>query len=261
MTHLSVRGAALALTVAAGCGRFGFGDGARDAARDGAADANDAAADANAQLPGLIGYWPMDNNPIDGTIVDVSGGGHTATCAAGVSCPTQIAGKHGMAIHVDGTQYARVPYGAWLGTSGPFTYAAFVYVEQDVDQVAFARPVGANVGDSWDAVTWSVATGTGTCLEDADASDANQAVCGSTTPLNTWVHLAARWDGATAALFINGAKVGQKATPFVELDMHDLMIGADENTGSPAYQFHGRIDDLQLYNRALTDAEISGLAQ
>lgn len=260
VTHLPVRVVAIALTVA-GCGRFGFGSAPDAAARDGAADASDAAADATTQLPGLIGYWPMDNDPIEGTLLDASGGGHVATCAIGVSCPTTVAGKHGNAIRVDGTQYARVAYGPWLGTSGPFTYAAFVYVEQDIDQVPFARPVGTQVGDSWDAVTWSVASGTGTCLEDADASDANQAVCGATTPLDQWVHLAGRWDGTTAALFINGAKVGQKATPFVELDMHDLMIGADENMGSPAYPFHGRIDDLELYNRALTDAEISGLAQ
>jgi hypothetical protein len=255
-----VRGVVVALTVA-GCGRFGFGTRiAPDAAPDGTADAADAATDATPQLPGLIGEWRMDDDPSDGVLDDSSGGGHPATCATSVSCPTAVAGIHGNAIRVDGAQYARVTYGAWLGTSGPFTYAAFVYVEQDLDQVAFARPAGTQVGDSWDAVTWSVASGNGTCLEDADASDANQVVCGATTPLNTWVHLAGRWDGTTAALFINGSKVGQKATPFVELDAHDIMIGTDENMGSPAYQFHGRIDEMQLYNRALTDTEISGLA-
>ena len=262
MTHLCVRGVAIALTVA-GCGRFGVGTTATSDASDASRDTAlaDVMTDGKPMLPGLIGYWTMDDNPGRGALTDSSGGAHDAICATGVSCPTAIAGVHGNAIHVDGTQYARVTWGPWLGTSGPFTYAAFVYVEQDADQVAFARPVGPNVGDSWDAVTWSVASGNGTCLEDADNTDANQAICGAVTPLSTWVHLAGRWDGTTAALLINGAKVGQKATPFVELDMHDLMIGTDENMGSPAYQFHGRIDDLQLYDRALTDAEISGIAR
>ncbi|MBV8761341.1 MAG: LamG domain-containing protein [Deltaproteobacteria bacterium] len=257
-----MRGVVLALTLA-GCGRLGF-SGSSDASRDTTSDTTtmlDVGPDARAFPSGLLAYWPMDDDPAKGSLDDASGNGHIALCATGVSCPTMIAGVHGNAIHVDGSQYARVTWGPWLGTSGPFTYAAFVYVEQDIDQVAFARPVGANVGDSWDAVTWSVASGNGTCLEDADNTGANQAVCGAVTPLDTWVHLAGRWDGATAALFINGAKVGQKVTPAVELDMHDIMIGTDENTGSPAYQFHGRIDDLQLYNRALTDAEILGLAQ
>ncbi|MGN6123189.1 MAG: hypothetical protein ACTHOJ_09565, partial [Sphingomonas oligoaromativorans] len=90
-----MRGVVLALTVA-GCGRFGFG-GAPDAARDGAADVADVAADGSSLLPGLIGYWPMDNDPSDGTLVDASGGGHAATCATSVSCPTTIAGKKGNA--------------------------------------------------------------------------------------------------------------------------------------------------------------------
>jgi concanavalin A-like lectin/glucanase superfamily protein len=265
MTHWSVRGVVLLVLVAA-CGRFGFGSQpAIDASAtvDGdapASDASDAAIDGPALPAGLIAWWQMDDAPGDGVLDDSTGGGHTARCVAGVSCPTAVAGKHGNAIRFDGTQFARVTYGPWLGTSGPFTYAAWIYVEQDFDQVAFARPVGPDVGDSWDAVTWSVASGNGTCLEDADAGGANQTVCGATTPLNQWIHVAGRWDGATATLFMNGVNVAAKATPAVMFDTHDLIIGSDENTGAPAYQFHGRVDDLQLYNRALTDAEIAALA-
>jgi hypothetical protein len=254
--------AAVALCVLAGCGRFGFGDRpARDAATDAAVTMRDGAIDTPATPSGLIAWWPMDDDPGDGTIDDVAGGGHDATCATGVSCPTAVPGKHGNAIRVDGTQFADVTSGAWLGTSGPFTYAAWIYIETDADQVALARPVGVDVGDSWDIVTWSVASGTGTCLEDADAGGANQAVCGSHSPVNQWIHVAGEWDGATATLFVNGAKVGAKATPAVLYDSHDLIIGADENMGAPAYQFHGRIDDVQLYDRALADTEITVLAR
>ena len=257
--------AAVALCVLAGCGRFGFGDEpTRDAATDTAVtthDAADAAIDTPAVPAGLIAWWPMDGDPADGTIDDVGGGGHSATCAAGVSCPTSVPGKHGNAIRVDGSQFAYVAYGAWLGTSGPFTYASWINIEVDADQVAFARPVGVDVGDSWDIVTWSVASGSGTCFENADSAGANQAVCGSHSPVNQWIHVAGTWDGATSTLFVNGAKVGAKATPAVMFDTHDLIIGADMNMGSPAYQFHGRIDDLRLYDRALADTEITVLAQ
>jgi hypothetical protein len=258
-----VRGAVVLALVAA-CGRFGFGneptvDAPTAVDADAAADASDAATDA--PLPaGLIAWWQMDDAPGDGVLDDSTGAGHTARCVIGVSCPTSVPGKHGNAMRFDGTQFARVTYGPWLGTSGPFTYAAWIYVEQDFDQVAFARPVGSAVGDSWDAVTWSVASASGTCLEDADSSGANQATCGGNTPLNQWTHVAGRWDGTTATLFMNGTNVGAKATPVIMFDTHDLIIGSDENTGAPAYQFHGRVDDLRLYNRALTDAEIAALA-
>src|SRR6185312_8021269 len=99
--------AVVAMCALAGCGRFGFADhSAADAPRADAPDAaHDAAIDGTPLPAGLIAWWPMDDDPTDGTIDDIAGG-HDAQCATGVSCPTSVPGKHGNALHVDGTQYA-----------------------------------------------------------------------------------------------------------------------------------------------------------
>ena len=93
------------------------------------------------------------------------------------------------------------------------------------------------------------------------------AVVQSLTPLsyNTWTHLAMTYDGAALRLFING----------VQVDSHPLEgtidNGTDPNGAYPTYiggnpmplgpqdrssDFNGMIDEVRIYNRALSQTEI-----
>src|SRR5207244_1303537 len=72
--------------------------------------------------------------------------------------------------------------------------------------------------------------------------------------LNTWTHLAATFDGATVRLYVNGAEtVSQVQTAALTPTAGTLQIGADSYTGE---NFAGRIDEVRIYNRALSAAEI-----
>src|SRR5207244_8606602 len=72
--------------------------------------------------------------------------------------------------------------------------------------------------------------------------------------LNTWTHLAATFDGATVRLYVNGAEaVSQAQTAPLTPTPGTLQIGADSYTGE---NFAGRIDEVRIYNRALSAAEV-----
>lgn len=247
------------LCVLVGCGRLGFEDSrAHDDAPPATADAPrvvDAGLDAPADLPGLIARWAFDDDPASGTLADTGGGGHDATCT---SCPTRVPGHLGNAARFDGSQFARVGYGTWLDTPTAYSYAVWIQIDVLADQVAFGRPYAAGALDAWDLVAWS--DGTGTCLETVDATTNRASDCGPMLTLGVWHHVAARWTGATTAVFVDGVKAVETTRPTSQLDNHDLILGADENNGAPMYFWHGRLDELQLYDRALTDAEIGELA-
>src|SRR5438046_5653023 len=72
--------------------------------------------------------------------------------------------------------------------------------------------------------------------------------------VNTWTHLAATFDGAMVRLYVNGVQVTSQAqaTP-LRATTGTLQIGADSYAGE---NFVGRIDEVRIYNRALTAAEI-----
>ena len=75
-----------------------------------------------------------------------------------------------------------------------------------------------------------------------------------------WYHVASTWDGTTARFYLNGALVGENDfTPTMPQDNLDLVIGADY---PGAYEsFNGRIDEVRIYDRALTLEEIRILAE
>ena len=72
--------------------------------------------------------------------------------------------------------------------------------------------------------------------------------------VNTWTHLATSYDGATLRLYVNGVEVGSRAvTGNISASGDPLRIGGNQIWGE---WFAGLIDDLRIYNRALTATEI-----
>jgi hypothetical protein len=71
---------------------------------------------------------------------------------------------------------------------------------------------------------------------------------------NTWTHLAGTYDGATLRLYANGAQVSSRAqTGPIAISTNPLQIGGDSTYGQ---YFQGTIDEVRVYNRALSAAEI-----
>jgi uncharacterized protein (TIGR03437 family) len=72
--------------------------------------------------------------------------------------------------------------------------------------------------------------------------------------VNTWAHLAATYDGTTLRLYVNGVQVSSKAlTGSLVSSSNPLQIGGDSIYGQ---YFAGTIDEVRIYSRALSQAEI-----
>jgi hypothetical protein len=77
-----------------------------------------------------------------------------------------------------------------------------------------------------------------------------------TAPLatNTWTHLATTYDGAALRFYVNGNLVRTTAvTGTIATSINPLQIGGDSIFGQ---FFAGRIDEVRIYNTALTQAQI-----
>jgi hypothetical protein len=77
-----------------------------------------------------------------------------------------------------------------------------------------------------------------------------------------WTHLAGAWDGTYGAnsvrLYVNGVKYAVTPTSVGAVStVQNLFVGAYTTGG--VYKWSGAIDELRIYNRSLSDAEISNL--
>jgi hypothetical protein len=89
---------------------------------------------------------------------------------------------------------------------------------------------------------------------------ANQTVYGTTSLLaNTWYHFAVVYNGTTITWYLNGVQEGQ-VTPsgLVGVGSGKIVIANNRRTGATSDRgFYGLLDDIRLYDRALTVPELA----
>jgi Ca2+-binding RTX toxin-like protein len=74
-------------------------------------------------------------------------------------------------------------------------------------------------------------------------------------PAGAWTHLATTYDGANLRIYVNGALAATRGvTGGIEVGVGPLRIGG--NKAFPGEFFKGLIDEVKVYNRALSAAEI-----
>ncbi len=79
-----------------------------------------------------------------------------------------------------------------------------------------------------------------------------------------WNHVAATFDRGLVTLYLNGAKIleGRTTTDHLVPNPHPLLIGEAHADGGPrAYLFRGLIDDVRVYDRALSAEELAAVFQ
>ncbi len=81
-------------------------------------------------------------------------------------------------------------------------------------------------------------------------------VCNKKVPLDEWVHVAAQVDGNVHRYWVNGELAGEPGgqnPPPGAADTADAFVG---KTHEGNRQFEGRIDEVRIWNRALTEDEV-----
>jgi len=178
------------------------------------------------------------------TTADASGTGNTGTLTNATWTP---AGKYGGALRFDGSSaLVTIPDTPSLHLTTAMTLEAWVNLSAVSDGW---RDVVYKGDDNYflDLETVPVVGGT--------FGSTGEVMGGRTAPaVNTWVYLAATYDGATLRLYVNGTEVSSVArTGPLATSTYPLQIGGD---GIYGQYFQGTIDEVRVYNVALTPTQI-----
>jgi hypothetical protein len=219
---------------------------------------------------GLVGYWTFDGGTISGTTArDSSGQGNNGTLVSG---PVPVAGKIGQALRFDGTSQ-KITYGTNVASfkfgTGSFSISAWVRPVNKTGQVPaiFGVPSGngtvSRYGLTLDYITTPGSTGVRAFMQ-ADSNHIISVTSSQTLPNNKWAHLVMVVDrvGQVVTAYVNGIPTsGSIAGSFNLSDVVSpggtAVTGAQVN-GSNDFVL-GSIDDVRIYNRALSAQEVQQL--
>jgi len=84
-------------------------------------------------------------------------------------------------------------------------------------------------------------------------------VSGNTIQLNKWTYLTAVYDGSKMIFYNDGVYVGSLVCTAYQNTQRPLRLGAGITEGSAGYFFNGLLDDVRIYNRALSPDEVRQL--
>ena len=198
---------------------------------------------------GLVGFYNFEEAS-GSTVVDASGKGNTGT----ISGATRITqGRFGKALSFDGVNdWVTINDSASLDLTTGMTLEAWVYPTVNMSDWStalvkenpshgFAYGLYANSDTSRPAGSIYI------------GGDKNL-LGGPWLLANTWVHLATTYNGSTQRLYVNGTEVASRAqSGSIEASNGALRIGGNSFWGE---FFQGRIDDVRVYNRALSANEV-----
>src|SRR3989344_1396932 len=206
---------------------------------------------------GLVGHWTFDGKDITTRIDDVSGNsnnGGLVLGASGNTATTTVPGRIGQAMAFDGTHdYVTLPNNASLNITGPITMSAWIktsfsgayqYVISGLTGGSPYAGYGLTISPDNKISYWS-----GAHAAWVDGS--------STVNDNKWHHITAVESGTTVRFYKDGVADGTASTqqPNSYSDVRKIGIFTD-NSQNP---FKGSIDDVRIYNRALSADEIKRL--
>ena len=210
----------------------------------------------------LVGYWAFDDNLVLSNTVtsatnSVSGGSSATLTGAYLWTAGHIAG----AIKLTSGAYASAGSAAECNLTNSGTVAAwFNVVGIAVHQMLVCK---GNLGTDRNGYLVDIAGNSSTphVLVELANTSTNQIVTGTTTfSVNVWHHVAVTWDGSWVQIYIDGTldSVGAVAqTLNVNSAASTLYFGKDNGVTAP---YSGYLDDLRIYNYALSPSAIAALA-
>ena len=199
----------------------------------------------------LIAHWPLD-----GDARDVSGFGHHGTVMGAAAVPDRN-GRPQTALAFDGVDDAvQIPSTPVLNVQSAITVAFWMRIDGFFARESFPISHG-----SWQnrwkisiipekKLRWTVKTEQG--IADLDSPEPLQA--------GRFYHVAATYDGQRLRLFLDGQPQAETAWQGALLTTPLALTLGQMLPGDTNYNFKGVLDEVRLYNRALSEEDIRALA-
>jgi CSLREA domain-containing protein len=203
---------------------------------------------------GMVSWW--DGSGASTTANDIADG-NNGTLQNGAAFAS---GKVGQGFGFDGVDdQILVAHNANQNTGAQITLDAWIRPTAVAPLNSNPSIINKRTAANSEGYTFEVNNaGNGLYFEITTSNGVFSATAANALTLNTWQHVAATFDGANLRIFLNGSQVASSAgTGTINAVTSDLVIGRNIALGT---SFTGQIDEVELFNRALSQIEIATIA-
>lgn len=207
----------------------------------------------------LVGHWNFDEGA-GTTAADASGNGRVGSlqAASGGNAPSWTAGVNGGALHFDGSGYVDMANtaSAYNFGAGGFSVAAWVrYGTLNDAEYLIAGKHDAGYTNGFFLSVGRNAAGNANKLDFYFNHDSTRIVTPSSYDDNQWHFVVGTNDGTTGSLYVDNQFIGSfGGTP--ASNSVDFLVGGVFFQGNFVGGFTGDIDDVRVYDTALSQGEI-----
>ncbi len=176
-----------------------------------------------------------------------------------INGPKHVQGKFGKALEFNGKDdWVEIPHHETLTVDKNVTVMAWIHTERHTGpDDAQWQGILAKGNNPRSYSLWTERNSK--CLHfSVGPPNGGGSVCKGEVKLNEWQHVVAQVDNGTHRYWINGEKVGEvgnKPDPPGAADTSPVVIGTAGGGG--IRYFLGMIDEVRLWNRALTEEEVN----
>ena len=202
---------------------------------------------------GLVSGWSFNEGA--GLIAgDLSGNSNIATLG---NVSMWGAGEYGGGINFTGLNFLSVQNSASLNISGSALTISMWINPQPLsggDSVVLGKFWNTTMTSPFYQYGIELNGGNQPFLQIGTPTTILNAPMGTTLPYSQWSHLAVTFNGSEARFYLNGSLVSiQPLVATITARGNQLNIGADANGNQI---FNGNLDDIRIYSRVLTQADI-----
>ncbi|HEY4478915.1 MAG TPA: LamG-like jellyroll fold domain-containing protein, partial [Candidatus Paceibacterota bacterium] len=202
---------------------------------------------------GLVGHWTFDGKDTPGRALDVSGQGNHGNLVAMSTSTSRVPGKIGQGLKFDGVNdYVKISSDI-IGTTA-LTITAWIKPTASTLSVGTGRIV-----TNGNVTIFKLASSNRLSFTSNNSNTAVSATNALSGTANTWQFISVtRNESGTANIYLNGTLTGT-----ANQNSGSPIVGTDFEIGAQlaASFFDGSIDDVRVYNRALSPTEVQRLYQ
>ena len=214
----------------------------------------------------LVGYWRFQEGSgiyaNDTSTYGNNGTLHGFDCTS-LDCNSSSgwtsAGKFGRGLVFDGVDdYVEIPNDESLNITGnEITIEAWIYRKQDSGQ--WERLISKDDDNTDYIYAMQIRADTDAIKFELD-TQTTAGILNGNTPISTnqWYHVTGVYNGSQIILYLNGVvDANASLSGSINTSSGNLYIGRLRSAGSYYYSFNGIIDEVRIWNRALTPEEIN----